>query len=79
LPEDHQPVATFRLRVKETAQPLHAAPQRTWRAIAYAVDVLSFSVAVVLLWFYGSILLGKWRVVVIASRRLQNYADQPIV
>ena len=43
------------------------------------VDVLSFSVAIVLLWFYGSILLGKRRVVVIASRRLQNYADQPIV
>ncbi len=67
MPEDHQPVATFRLRVKETAQPLQVAPQRTWRAIAYAVDVLSLSVAVVLLWFYGSILLGKWRLLLIAG------------
>jgi hypothetical protein len=70
LPEDREPIATFRIRVKGAGQdvPLRAeSPRLVWRAAGYAVDLLSLGAAFVLLWFYGTILLVRWPLLLVAS------------
>ena len=66
--EDRGPVATFRLRLAtEESVPLRADPPPVgWRAIGYAVDLLSVGVAFGLLWFYGTILVGQWPLLLVS-------------
>jgi hypothetical protein len=68
--DDRVQVATFRLQAEasEGGAPLRAAPPPIgWRATGYAVDLLSVGVAFGLVWFYGTILAGQWRLLLIAG------------
>ena len=68
--DDREPIATFRVQDKTTAGavPLRAAPPPTgWLVAGYAVDLVSVGVAVALLWFYGTILVAQWPLLLIAG------------
>ncbi len=68
--DDREPIATFQLRVKtaEGGVPLRADPPPVaWRVIGYAVDLLSVGVALGLLWFYGTILVGRWPLLLVTG------------